>query len=168
MGNARRILSEKQVESVEISINSIVDRLKQKLGLRKDKDLADRMGLKRPAVLYNWITRGTVPYEELLRFAVSEGLDFNWVLTGQKAGASIGASEPEAQYESKWDQAGHIHAVNEAVDQLCAELNILLPESVRRDVFDFAYLYKFDNTALRKLMKMIQVVAEVQARSGAD
>lgn len=147
---------------LDIQISEIVGRLKQRLNLRKDKDLAERMELKRPAVLYNWLDRGTVPWEEIFYFCEKENIDFYWVITGKKLSQPVGVSEEAGNYEDKWEHANHVHAVNKAIDELCAEYNLLLPESVRRDVFDFAFLYKFDNTALRKLLVMIRTVAQAQ------
>ena len=60
----------------------IAERLKKKLLLRTDKDLAEKLGLK-PTTFNARKKAGSIPYSEIMALANCYNLDLNWVFKGE-------------------------------------------------------------------------------------
>lgn len=65
----------------------VLTRMKNVLGVEKDKEVADHFGLGTQAV-YNWKMRGTIPVEQAIVLALEKGVTLDWLLLG------IGDGEP--------------------------------------------------------------------------
>lgn len=75
----------------EIDNKAIIQRLKESLGLKKDEELAQYLGIEK-AVLSNWKTRRGIKWE--LLFSKCKHLPLNWILYGDEmADASIQTPE---------------------------------------------------------------------------
>ena len=68
-----------------LSTRDVLNRIKDELGLDTDLELADVMGVGIRRI-HNWKHRNTVPTEEIVAICGKEGLDLQYVLTGQKIG----------------------------------------------------------------------------------
>lgn len=51
-----------------------LNRLKQEIGIKTDKDLAEAMGVKY-GTLTKWVVRNSIPKDPLIEFAVKQGID---------------------------------------------------------------------------------------------
>ncbi len=60
----------------------IAERLKRKLALQTDKDLAEKLGLK-PTAFNARKKSGSIPYSEIMDLADYYKLDLNWVFNGE-------------------------------------------------------------------------------------
>lgn len=60
----------------------VAERLKRKLLLRTDKDLAEKLGLQ-PKAFNARKQAGSIPYPEILDLANHYNIDLNWLLTGE-------------------------------------------------------------------------------------
>ncbi|MBB5320454.1 LexA family transcriptional regulator [Marinobacter oulmenensis] len=74
---------------------SIVTRMKECLGLDRDKDLAAHFGVN-PQMVYNWKARGTIPLDQCIQLREEKGLSLDWLLLG--VGISEPVREPSAGY----------------------------------------------------------------------
>ena len=85
-GNASRETSKLSVSGGHVMINTkdALSRLKEELGIHTDIELAETMsvGIRR---IHNWKQRNTVPTEAIVAICGSEGLDLEYILTGNKA-----------------------------------------------------------------------------------
>ena len=84
----------------------IADRLKKKLGLNTDKDLAEKLGLK-PTTFNARKKVGSIPYSEIMDLASCYKLDLNWVFNGESClknvrhgGHSVETPEPLSKKEN--------------------------------------------------------------------
>lgn len=72
---------------VVINTKDALARIKEELGIQTDAELAEAMsvGIRR---IHNWKQRNTVPTEAIVALCGSEGLDLEYILTGNKAGTA--------------------------------------------------------------------------------
>lgn len=64
-------------------INEIIERLKEKLKLRTDKELYEIMGVSQ-GVFSNWKARNTIPFEEITTLCFSKNINMKYILTGEE------------------------------------------------------------------------------------
>jgi len=64
-----------------ININLVLERILDFSKARSDSELANVLGVSRQ-VLFGWKSRGAIPYEKLIEFAIEKKIDINWLLTG--------------------------------------------------------------------------------------
>lgn len=67
---------------VELSLQPILDRLKERLDARNDSELATRLGI-RPQLLSSWRKRNMIPWAACARLAWETGIDLHWIIDGQ-------------------------------------------------------------------------------------
>ncbi|NVN91499.1 MAG: helix-turn-helix domain-containing protein [Desulfuromonadales bacterium] len=88
-GNSDRGTARLKVPGGHVVINTkdALGRIKEELGIQTDAELAEAMsvGIRR---IHNWKQRNTVPTEAIVALCGSEGLDLEYILTGNKAGAA--------------------------------------------------------------------------------
>jgi len=65
----------------------ILTRMKDVLGIEKDKDIAAYFGVN-PQLIYNWKARGTIPLDQCVKLRFEKGVSLDWLLLG------IGDGEP--------------------------------------------------------------------------
>jgi phage repressor protein C with HTH and peptisase S24 domain len=77
---------------VLINTKDTLSRIKEELGIQTDVELAEAMsvGIRR---IHNWKQRNTIPTESIVAICGSEGLDLEYILTGNRA--HIGRSQSE-------------------------------------------------------------------------
>ena len=68
-----------------LSTRDVLNRIKDELGLDTDLELAEVMGVGIRRI-HNWKHRNTVPTEEIVGICGKEGLDLQYILTGQRIG----------------------------------------------------------------------------------
>lgn len=66
----------------DFNANTVLDRLKEYLAVKKDADLARRLSIS-PQTLSSWRQRDAIPYSLCLDFARREGISLEWVLYGE-------------------------------------------------------------------------------------
>lgn len=89
-----------------ISTKDTLGRIKDELGLHTDVELADAMGVGIRRI-HNWKQRNTIPTEAIVALCGAEGLDLEYILTGNKAAASravVAAPPTIEQYRSPSEQ----------------------------------------------------------------
>lgn len=95
-GNASRETAKLKVPGGHVMINTkdALGRLKEELGIHTDIELAEAMsvGIRR---IHNWKQRNTVPTEAIVAICGSEGLDLEYILTGNKVSVSRQRQIPE-------------------------------------------------------------------------
>lgn len=64
-------------------INEIIERLKEKLKLKTDKELYELMGVSQ-GVFSNWKSRNTIPYQEITTICFSKNINMKYILTGNE------------------------------------------------------------------------------------
>lgn len=69
-------------DDIRLSTRNVLSRIKGELGLDTDQELADVMGIGIRRI-HNWKHRNTVPTEEIVAICGKEGLDLQYILTGQ-------------------------------------------------------------------------------------
>lgn len=76
---------------VLINTKDTLSRIKEELGIQTDVELAEAMdvGIRR---IHNWKQRNTIPTESIVAICGSEGLDLEYILTGNKAHTGRGQS----------------------------------------------------------------------------
>lgn len=79
-----------------LSTRDVLSRIKDELGLDTDLELAEVMGVGIRRI-HNWKHRNTVPTEEIVGICGKEGLDLQYVLTGQKIG--LGRSDGQGEMQ---------------------------------------------------------------------
>ncbi|HPX61738.1 MAG TPA: LexA family transcriptional regulator [Deltaproteobacteria bacterium] len=69
---------------VTVRTKDVLSRLKEELGIQMDVELAEVMsvGIRR---IHNWKQRNTVPTEAIVAICGSEGLDLEFILTGNRS-----------------------------------------------------------------------------------
>lgn len=77
-----------------LSTRDVLSRIKDELGLDTDLELADVMGVGIRRI-HNWKHRNTVPTEEIVGICGKEGLDLQYILTGQRIG--LGRSDGQGE-----------------------------------------------------------------------
>jgi DNA-binding transcriptional regulator YiaG len=70
--------------NVLINTKDTLSRIKEELGIQTDVELAETMGVGIRRI-HNWKQRNTVPTEAIVAICGSEGLDLEYILTGNKA-----------------------------------------------------------------------------------
>jgi hypothetical protein len=72
---------------VLINTKDTLGRIKEELGIQTDVELAEAMevGIRR---IHNWKQRNTIPTEAIVAICGSEGLDLEYILTGNRAHAA--------------------------------------------------------------------------------
>lgn len=68
-------------DEITLSTRNVLSRIKTELALDTDQELADLMGISIRRI-HNWKHRNTVPTEEIVAICGKEGLDLQYVLTG--------------------------------------------------------------------------------------
>ncbi len=91
---------------VMINTKDTLGRIKHEMNIHTDAELADVMGvgLRR---IHNWKQRNTIPTEAIVALCGAEGLDLEYILTGNKAASarSAAVSPPTMeQYQSPSEQ----------------------------------------------------------------
>lgn len=66
----------------KVSFIAITDRMKTVLGVQSEKEISKRMG-RSPEFLSVRKSRGTVPYPEVVAFAISENVSLDWLILGR-------------------------------------------------------------------------------------
>lgn len=74
----------------EFSFSEVLSRAKESFGCKKDKDLADILGIS-PQVLGNRKKTESIPYAEIVSAAMNTGADVQYILTGVRSAALPGA-----------------------------------------------------------------------------
>src|ERR1039457_6118990 len=77
---------------VLLNTKDTLSRIKEELGIHTDVDLAETMGVGIRRI-HNWKQRNTIPTEAIAAICGSEGLDLEYILTGNKAHANRSVSE---------------------------------------------------------------------------
>ncbi|WP_456490457.1 LexA family transcriptional regulator [Marinobacter nauticus] len=72
----------------------ILNRMKEILGLERDKDIAAHFGIN-PQMIYNWKARGTIPLDQCVQLRSEKGVSLDWLLLG------LGDGEVDADYSSQ-------------------------------------------------------------------
>jgi phage repressor protein C with HTH and peptisase S24 domain len=97
-GNSSRETAKLGVPGGHVMINTkdALTRLKEELGINTDIELAEIMsvGIRR---IHNWKQRNTVPTEAIVAICGSEGLDLEYILTGNNTSSSRQRQEPQSQ-----------------------------------------------------------------------
>lgn len=88
-----------------LSTRDVLSRIKDELGLDTDLELAEVMGVGIRRI-HNWKHRNTVPTEEIVGICGKEGLDLQYILTGQR----IGLGRSDGQGEMRQVQEGLVGA----------------------------------------------------------
>jgi phage repressor protein C with HTH and peptisase S24 domain len=71
----------------------ILNRMKDVLGIERDKDIAAHFGLN-PQMIYNWKARGTIPLDQCVQLRAEKGVSLDWLLLG------LGEGELDEDYAS--------------------------------------------------------------------
>lgn len=66
----------------KVSFIAITDRMKTVLGVQSEKEISKRMG-RSPEFLSVRKSRGTIPYPEVVAFAISENISLDWLILGR-------------------------------------------------------------------------------------
>ena len=86
----------------------VLGRIKTELGLHTDGELADAMGLGLRRI-HNWKHRNTLPTEEIVALCGRQGLDLQYILTGDKSAfgrlQDHGAHAPPSHQDATEDLA---------------------------------------------------------------
>lgn len=83
---------------IHISTKDTLGRIKDELGLHTDVELAEAMGVGIRRI-HNWKQRNTIPTEAIVALCGAEGLDLEYILTGNRAPANRTDSSPSAAFE---------------------------------------------------------------------
>jgi SOS-response transcriptional repressor LexA len=67
----------------------IEERVKGFLNTKKDQDVADALGYQTIGAWYAIKSRGSIPYERLLKFSLTHDIDSIWLIYGDKSGKEI-------------------------------------------------------------------------------
>ncbi|SPJ35232.1 LexA family transcriptional regulator [Kushneria phyllosphaerae] len=62
--------------------SAVIDRMKSRLGITYNKELADALGVSTGAI-GNWKARGTIPIDECLAFCESHNVSLDWLVRGR-------------------------------------------------------------------------------------
>ena len=92
-----------------VSFSAVIQRLRETLGLRSEKEVADALGMK-PNAFYNRRRAGSLPYEELVALAEKKRLRTDWLLFGigeQSRVSKVGEAATRPNVEP--ELAGMIH-----------------------------------------------------------
>jgi len=81
---------------VLINTKDALGRIKEELGLQTDAELADVMSVNIRRI-HNWKQRNTVPTEAIVAICGSEGLDLEYILTGNKPNWAREQQTPEKE-----------------------------------------------------------------------
>lgn len=65
------------------NLNDILNRLKEKLTLKTDTELAELLNLS-GGVISNWKARDKIPYNEIFSICENENLDINYIFYNKK------------------------------------------------------------------------------------
>lgn len=66
----------------DCSASAALDRLKERLALASDRELAVRLGVP-TSTIATWRWRNSVAHAHIVAVCVSEGVDIDWILTGR-------------------------------------------------------------------------------------
>lgn len=72
---------------------AILNRMKECLGMERDKDVAAYFGVN-PQMIYNWKARGTTPLDQCVRLRLEKGVSLDWLLLG------LGEGEVDSDYQA--------------------------------------------------------------------
>ena len=98
--SAVRLRNSQGEKTAMLQTKDVLGRIKSELGLNTDGDLAEAMGLGLRRI-HNWKHRNTLPTEEIVGLCGREGLDLQYILTGERSSfgrlQEPGAHAPPAQ-----------------------------------------------------------------------
>jgi len=101
-----RVVSESADDAL-LSTRDVLSRIKDELGLDTDLELAEVMGVGIRRI-HNWKHRNTVPTEEIVGICGKEGLDLQYILTGQRIGLGRSDGQGETgQMQAQSVASGH-------------------------------------------------------------
>lgn len=60
---------------------SIIERMKEVLGFKDDKDLRELFGVAQ-STFSSWKNRNAIPFETVINFSLEHNLDLNWLILG--------------------------------------------------------------------------------------
>lgn len=83
---------------VLINTKDTLSRIKEELGIQTDVELAEAMGVGIRRI-HNWKQRNTIPTEAIVAICGSEGLDLEYILTGNKV--HMGRSQSEESWSAQ-------------------------------------------------------------------
>lgn len=66
-----------------IEIKEILERIKEKLNIKNDKEIAEVLGVNQQN-LTNWKARNTIPYFEIISLCLEKNINLIYILTGEK------------------------------------------------------------------------------------
>lgn len=69
-------------ENFILNAENILDRVAKILNTKSDRQTALRLDVK-PQTFANWKSRDSLPWERLYRLAIEEGINFDWLVTGE-------------------------------------------------------------------------------------
>ncbi len=120
-----------------MDIVTIIDRIKTLKSLESDTAIADLLGIKRSAFAERK-RRSSIPYEELVSFCEREGLNIDWLLTGEGEARKVPVvkysrvgivTEDCAQYHTEKDP--EIHEIVELLEHDLPEMKKYLLKFLR-------------------------------------
>ncbi len=68
-------------ENIPINVKLVLKRIKEELGISKDLELCERLGVKQ-TTFSSWRSRQTMDYRLIIEFANSHGIDLNFLFFG--------------------------------------------------------------------------------------
>ena len=97
-GNISKNTARLKVPGGHMMINTkdVLGRIKEELGIHTDAELAEAMTVNIRRI-HNWKQRNTVPTEAIVALCGCEGLDLEYILTGNKTGLARGLQTPEKE-----------------------------------------------------------------------
>lgn len=115
-------------------VNIIFDRLKSKLLIEKDVELAKILNIS-PGKLGVWRTRNFIPFELLITLCRERGININWLLTGEEPmerekGLEVYAQAPASMIEEEKEAKYGVDMETERVITLLKDMDA----EKRRDI----------------------------------
>jgi hypothetical protein len=118
---------------------SIIRRIKDILGIEKDLELAEWLGLARPNVISNWRSRGSVPLEYAQKVCESHNVSLDYIYYGKdsprpaadpKIAAMIAlmeglSEEQQREIQAAVAKAKRFNEMNRQIEELQAQLKKL-------------------------------------------
>jgi hypothetical protein len=117
-----------------LSITEILDTIKSMEGLSKDTEIAAIFKV-RQSMLTMWRKRGTIPYENLLRYCEERSMDPLWLLSG-KGPKYRGASQASPV---KHPQLSLMTEVIETVEEVFEREGLSLPPAKKARLITLIY-----------------------------
>lgn len=83
-----------------IDFKDILERIKKKLKLKSDREVAEIMGVQQQNIT-NWKTRNTVPYQEIISLCLVRNINLIYILTGKENKETNNSNENLSKNESE-------------------------------------------------------------------